>query len=84
MLFEITKTAHDRSTAPCKNAVIGPCPKPDTCWFSHNESNSGVKIEYHWFIEIDSIEALIALIEEQNDPLIVDKGDIEIYDDYRE
>ena len=37
-----------------------------------------------WYIEINTLEELQELIEEVKHPVIISKGHIEIYDEYRE
>jgi hypothetical protein len=40
--------------------------------------------EYGWFIEINTLEELIALSVREDESLVVDKDSIYIYDDYME
>lgn len=62
---------------------IGPPSSRGAHWTLKRES-----LFPHWFIEIDSLETLLALSRETDSPVIVTALDeaptLEIYDDYRE
>ena len=50
-----------------------------------NFNNNNVLFEEdEWYIEVNSLEELIALVREEGYPIIIGLNKLEIYDDYRE
>lgn len=79
MIFKIVRSSDDVNK-PCENAYL-----------KEKFRNKSGGMSYIWEIEIDSLNELMDLIKETNEPLIVfgpSKDDlstsIEIYDEYRE
>lgn len=94
MTFQIEQTSccFYEDKPPCKNAYIK---ETVICIpvlrFENGKPIKGDPIiRKRWFVDINTLEELIALREEVENPLIVDHDDemnkdtIEIYDDYRE
>ena len=76
MKFHIYRTSDFLSQEkPCPRAYSGECDKFD---------------RHQWFIDIDTIDQLMELLDEISDDLIISRTlrqglpEIEIYDDYRE
>lgn len=50
----------------------------------NNFNNSVMFEDTEWYLEINSLEELIALVREEGYPIIIGLNKLEIYDDYRE
>lgn len=96
MTFEIIRTSTlYKKVPPCKNAYA----KDVLVFIKRNyiRDEQGNRImqetplfDKRWFVDINTLEELIAIREEVENPLIIDHDDelnrdvIEIYDSYRE
>lgn len=70
MKFIVTRTSQWDNEKPCENAKLD------------NEVN--LWGDKQWYIEINTIEELMAFKREVGVPIIIRDNSIEIYDDYRE
>ena len=97
MRFKIRRTSDHYisfdETPPCKNAVIVEEQEPIFDWIRDKNNQwircdiAKIKIVKHWEVDINTLEELLELQTEVNNPLIISSGDmleIEIYDDYGE
>ena len=99
MEFMVRRTS--RKTPPCDGAVKGPYVKTVAwegealeAWRSRGnnhreEHGEPVRdlVEVAWFVEVDDLEALLELVPEAKNGLVLSQDggfEIEIYDDYRE
>jgi hypothetical protein len=81
--FEISKTSESTAdaSAPCSRAYLEVEERPDKVIYQIN----------HWFVDLNTLEDLLKLIDEVEQEIIVNGGldsilnpSIEIYDTYRE
>ena len=97
MRFRICRSSDScinfNKTPPCKNAIIVEEQEPIIYWI-RDENNKRIqwdtgkiRIIKHWEVDINTLEELLELETEVDNPLIVSSDgmrEIEIYDGYRE